>query len=237
MIPKIIHYCWFGGNPLPANLEKYVDGWSSKLPGYEIKKWDELNFDVNISLFIRQAYENRKWAFVSDYVRMSVLYEYGGIYLDTDIEMIKDFSPLLNYPMLLGYEASGSLQAGVIGAEKGSQYTKMILDYYNGSAFIGEDGNFDLEPVGVKIEKVLKQRFDFVEQGNPFLLDRNILICPSRYLCPDLITEVGLSDNYSIHHGEGSWLPASQKFKQKLFLFIVRNRILVSLYRYFKRKE
>lgn len=236
MIPKIIHYCWFGENPLPTNLKKYVDGWRNKLPDYEIKEWNEQNFDVNISLFSKQAYENKKWAFVSDYVRLFVLYKYGGVYFDTDMEIIKDISPLTHHQMLLGYEASGCLQAGVIGAEKESKYTKILLDYYDSHAFINEDNTFDIEAIGKKIEKILKEHFYFAEQKEPFLLDENILVCPSRYFCPDLIMEVNHLNNYTIHHGEGSWLSASKKLKQKIFLLIACNKILSKVYKYIKRR-
>lgn len=237
MIPKTIHYCWFGNQPLPANLKKYVDGWKNKLPDYEIKMWNEHNFDINVSVFSKQAYENKKWAFVSDYVRLFVLHKYGGVYLDTDIEVVKDFSSLLNCQLLVGYEASGNLQAGVIGAEKGSQYSKMLLEYYDNHEFVKKDKSFDIEPIGQKVEKILKERFDFTKQDNPFLLDNNILVCPSRYFCPDLITEVNYIDNYTIHHGEGSWLPTLLKVKQKIFLLIAKSSILTNIYKHFKRRR
>lgn len=236
MIPKIIHYCWFGEKPLPINLKVYIDGWRSKLSDFEIREWNESNFDVNVSLFSKQAFENKKWAFVSDYVRLFVLYKYGGVYLDTDMEIINDISPFLNYQMLLGYEASGYLQAGLIGAEKECKYIEILLDYYNNHEFINENGIFDTEPIGKKIEKVLKKYFYFEAKKEPFLLDNNILVCPSRYFCPDLITEVNSFNNYAIHHGEGSWLSTSQKIKQKIFLLITRNKILSKVYKHIKRR-
>lgn len=86
MIPKIIHYCWFGGNPLPEDAKKYIESWRKYCPGYEIKEWNESNFDINCCDYVREAYEAKKWAFVSDYARFYILYQYGGLYFDTDVE-------------------------------------------------------------------------------------------------------------------------------------------------------
>lgn len=97
MIPKIIHYCWFGKKPISEDVKKYIETWKKYCPNYEIKQWNEDNFDINQNLYCKEAYEAEKWAFVSDYVRLKVLYEYGGIYMDTDIELCKSFDDLLIY--------------------------------------------------------------------------------------------------------------------------------------------
>ena len=104
MIPKIIHYCWFGGNPLSDDAKRYIASWKKYCPDYEIREWNESNFDINENDYCREAYEQKKWAFVTDYVRLKALYEYGGIYMDTDVEVVKPLDPLLSYDALSGYE-------------------------------------------------------------------------------------------------------------------------------------
>lgn len=110
MIPKVIHYCWFGGNPLTENIKQYIRTWKKFFPDYEIRQWNEKNFDLNSCQFVREAYQARKWAFVSDYVRLYVVYKYGGIYFDTDIEVRRDISDYLKKAkMLLGFESQTSV--------------------------------------------------------------------------------------------------------------------------------
>ena len=107
MIPKIIHYCWFGGNPLPMDVKKCIESWKEKCPDYEIKCWDESNFDVNAHPFTKAAYEAKAWAFVSDYARLRVVYDNGGIYLDTDVELLKNIDFLLPYEGYIGVQQAG----------------------------------------------------------------------------------------------------------------------------------
>ena len=109
MIPKIIHYCWFGGNPLPEDAQKCIASWKKYLPGYEIKEWNESNFDVNCCPYVSEAYQAKKYAFVSDYVRVYALYNYGGIYLDTDVEVKKSFNNFLNIIKSIGFVGAAVL--------------------------------------------------------------------------------------------------------------------------------
>ena len=106
MIPKIIHYCWFGGNPLPEDAKKYIESWRKYCPGYEIKEWNESNFDINCCDYVREAYEAKKWAFVSDYARFYILYQYGGLYFDTDVEMIRPLFSILQKGSFMGMEVN-----------------------------------------------------------------------------------------------------------------------------------
>lgn len=105
MIPKVIHYCWFGGNPLPDSAKKCISSWRKYLPDYEIKEWNERNFDVKSIPYTREAYRLKKFAFVSDYARMWILYHYGGIYFDTDVEVIKPFNDIIQRGNFMGFEA------------------------------------------------------------------------------------------------------------------------------------
>ena len=118
MIPKKIHYCWFGKNPLPEQTKQYIETWKKYCHDYEIIEWNEDNFDINQNQYCKEAYEAKKWAFVSDYVRLKVLYDNGGIYMDTDIEVIKPLDDLLQYNWFAGFEAEDRIQTGVIGAER-----------------------------------------------------------------------------------------------------------------------
>ena len=115
---KIIHYCWFGPRPLSKLAKKCMKSWKEYLPDYEIKLWNEETFDFNQNAFVRQAYENKKWAFVADYARLKALSEFGGIYLDTDMEIIKDISHILESECFVGVEDSGLVNAAVIGAKR-----------------------------------------------------------------------------------------------------------------------
>lgn len=129
---KIIHYCWFGGKKLPREVKKCIKTWEKMLPDYEIKEWNENNFDINCCPFVKEAYENKKWAFVSDYARIYALYNEGGLYLDTDMKIIKNVSEFLDKDMFMGYEDSGYIGTAVIGVkEKKNKYIKEILDFYN----------------------------------------------------------------------------------------------------------
>ena len=120
MIPKIIHYCWFGGKKKPENVEQYILSWKNKCPDYEIREWNENNFDIKSNCFCKEAYEKKKWAFVSDYARLAILYKYGGIYMDTDVEVIKPFDNLLTYQAFLCFESSKMVSIGTLGAKKES---------------------------------------------------------------------------------------------------------------------
>ena len=105
MIPKIIHYCWFGGNPLPEQVKKMISTWKKYCPDYEIKEWNESNFNLDTCIYAKEAYTTKKWAFITDYVRLKVIYDYGGIYMDTDVEVCKNLDELLKWDAFSGFES------------------------------------------------------------------------------------------------------------------------------------
>ena len=113
MIPKIIHYCWFGGKPFPSAVQKCIDSWKKYLPDYEIREWNETNYDLDKCKFAKEAYDQKKWAFVTDFVRLDVVYQYGGIYFDTDVEVIKSFDDLLNNKAFLGFDDDCMFNTGL----------------------------------------------------------------------------------------------------------------------------
>ena len=135
-IPKIIHYCWFGGKPLPAGCKKLIATWEKHLPDYELRRWDESTFDINSSDFVRAAYQAGKYAFVSDYVRLCALYEYGGVYLDTDIEVIRSFDPLLSgYSAVFGFESGEKVMTAFMAAQPQHPIIREFLSCYDHKVF------------------------------------------------------------------------------------------------------
>lgn len=187
---KKIHYCWFGGNKLPKDVKKCIETWKKFLPDYEIKEWNESNFDINSSVFVKEAYESKKWAFVSDYVRIYALYNEGGIYFDTDLKVIKDISFLEDKDMFLGYEDSGFVGTAVIGVkEKNNKYIKEILDYYNKIEHFNPDIMYNYANP-VIITKILKKYESYVNEDGIRIFDNNVYIYPRDYFFP-------LSYNYA----------------------------------------
>ena len=140
MIPKIIHYCWFGRNPLPPLAKKCIASWKKHLPEYEIKEWNEDNFDLDMFPYDREAYDNRKFAFVTDIVRLYALYNEGGIYMDTDVEVLKSLDGFLHHTAFSGFENETDVPTGIMASEKGGLWAKENLEYYNGRHFVKSDG-------------------------------------------------------------------------------------------------
>jgi len=143
-IPKIIHYCWFGKGPMPEKEQKCVETWKQFFPDYELKLWNEENFDYESCLFSRQAYESKKYAFVSDYARAKILYEYGGLYMDTDVKVLKSFSDLLEKDEgIVGFERKAFVGTAVIACQPQESCIKELLAYYETHNFVQKDGSFD----------------------------------------------------------------------------------------------
>ena len=143
MIPKIIHYCWFGEGQIPEKEQKCIETWKKFFSDYEIKRWDESNFDVNGTNYSKQAYEKKKYSFVSDYARAKILFEEGGLYLDTDVEIIKPFPKLVDGNGFMGFERRHFLGTAVLAAEKENEIIGILLDYYEKHEFLTEDGLMD----------------------------------------------------------------------------------------------
>src|SRR5699024_8907222 len=128
MIPKIIHYCWFGGNELSKTTKVCINSWKKKLPDYKIIEWNESNFDINSNQYVKEAYQAGRYAFVTDYVRLYVLYHYGGIYMDTDVEVLKSLDSFLKHQAFTGCENEKNSVTGIIGSEKDHEWIKTLLD-------------------------------------------------------------------------------------------------------------
>ena len=210
LIPPIIHYCWFGKGEIPKKDKGYIEGWKDKCPDYRFICWNEDNFDVNRNAFLTWAYNNKKWAFVSDYVRMYALYMYGGIYLDTDVELLKGLDDLRYQYAYMGMEASGSINSGVgMGTTPKNPVIKEIMDYYDNLT----DENFF--EVNAKRESHILRKYGF-RANNHYQIVKNISIYPSEFFSPTLVgkKEINITDNtFSIHHYHYSWLDENDKNK------------------------
>ena len=222
MIPKIIHYCWFGGKPLPKGAEKCIASWKKYLPGYEVKRWDESNFDVNAIPYTREAYAACKFAFVSDYARFWILYHYGGVYFDTDVEVIRPIDDIINRGGFLGVESNRNgiytVNPGLgFAATQGTAVIGEMMNLYSTFHFINTDGASDLKNIVEITTDYLSskglQNTDEIQDCCGFT------IYPKDYFCPiDYDTrELKITENTrTIHHYAESWVPRSTRFKNAL---------------------
>ena len=231
MIPKIIHYCWFGRNPLPELAQKCIASWKKYLPDYEIKEWNEDNFDVNIIPYTAEAYAAKKYAFVSDYARFWILYKYGGIYFDTDVEVIRPLNDIIAKGNFMGFEtdpqppfdeiknvSEANVNPGLgLGVAPGLGLVQKMLDYYNGQHFVHEDN--------------MRNQITVVHIATHVLLDNGLknvpgiqkvddcYVYPSEYFCPINITTGRIhveKSTRTIHHYAGTWV--DKKFSLKEFI-------------------
>lgn len=208
-IPKIIHYCWFGKKPLPASVKKCIASWENKCPDYKIIRWDETNFDIRENEYMSQAYDAGKWAFASDFARLKIVYENGGIYLDTDVEVIKSLNVLTEkYDGFFGYEHGKDLIATGLGfgAKKGDKFVKAMLDRYDGLSFFDKDGKQDETPCPERnTEAVIPLGVDPTKRGQ--VID-NVCFLKEEVLCPvNFFTgkKKITKETVSIHHYDASW--------------------------------
>ena len=217
MIPKKIHYCWFGGKPLPEEAKRCIKSWKTHCPGYEIIEWNEDNYSIQeSSSYVREAYSVKKWAFVSDYVRFDILYKYGGVYFDTDVELINPIDDILEKGPFMGCEkASGfSVAPGLgIAAETGNSIYKMVLDEYKNRHFIKEDGSFDQLTVVEFVTNLLKKK-GLTDSKDVIQMVEGITIYPKEFFCPlDYRTgKMTITENTrSIHHYAATWHTTKEK--------------------------
>lgn len=208
MIPKIIHYCWFGGKPLPDLAEKCLASWRRFQPGFDIKRWDETNFDVNAIAYTREAYAKKKYAFVSDYARFVILYREGGIYFDTDVELLRPLDKIIAAGPFMGDERPGSCAVGLgIGAEANMAFLKEMIDFYKTLSFDNVDHQLSTNNVVFYVSSALK-KYGY-KDCNCKQTVAGFIIYPSEYFCPiDYKTKrKNLTINtFSIHHYAESWV-------------------------------
>lgn len=213
MIPKLIHYIWIGEKPMPNDVLKRIEICKKFNPDYIIKIWDNNNFTFSNNQYCKEAYESKKWAFVSDYIRLSVLYDYGGIYMDTDVEVVKNLDVLLKYKAFSGFESENRIPTGTMGAEPKNPWIKANLDYYDNTHFINSDGSFNLT-TNVETITTITQSLYPIELNNSYPDLGDVVFLPFDWLCAkDLSTgKIKKTKNtLTIHHFAGSWLPLKEK--------------------------
>lgn len=222
MIPKIVHYCWFGKEKMPDLAIKCLASWKKLLPDYELYLWNEDNFDINQVPYVQEAYAARKYAFVTDYVRLYALYYHGGVYMDTDVEVLKNLDELLCLPAFSGFESETEVQTAIIGSEKNGKWVNEILNSYASKHFLKSDGNLDLTTNVEIISAIMEQ--DGFKLQNSFQVYKNCMhIFPKDYFCPKTRSgAINLTTNtYCIHHFDGSWQPIRLRIKKYFFRTII----------------
>lgn len=207
MIPKIIHYCWFGRGQMPELALKCIESWHKFMPDYQYKLWNEDNFDVYCTPYTKEAYESRKYAFVTDYVRLYALYNEGGIYMDTDVEVLKSYDDLLNLTAFTGYEGSKRKPpvTGTMASMPKGEWVTEQLNAYNGCHFLNDDGSMDLTTNTQRISQIMRSN-GFVQDG-AYHIYKDLHVFPSEYFCPKQTTgELLRTENtYCDHHFMGTW--------------------------------
>ena len=232
MIPKIIHLCWLSGEPYPPKIAKCLKSWKVFLPDYEVMLWDTNRFDLKSSLWVKQAFENKKYAFAADYIRFYALYHFGGIYLDSDVEILKSFDDLLDLPYFVGAEKAGTPEAAIMGAEKGCDWIKQCLDYYDRRSFVKDDGSLDIRKLPeIMNEQILKLKplrilsLDESKQIRILDFSKEVLVFNDVYFSPKVFDsrEVELTPyTYAIHHYQNSWFSPKAKAYYRFRTFLIR---------------
>lgn len=220
MIPKLIHYCWFGKNPLPEDARRCIASWRKYCPDYQIIEWNESNYDVTTNPYMYEAYQAEKWAFVSDYARIDIIYQHGGIYFDTDVELLKPLDALRNDPLFCGWESNvdetgeNNVAFGLgFGAEPQNCILKEILNIYSTLSFYNQDGTFNLAPCsvyqtmalkkhGLNTEKMTLQRLEY---GTVYPCE---YFSPKNYYTGEVLCT---ANTYSIHHYTALWLSPRER--------------------------
>ena len=214
MISKKIHFCWFGRNPKSPLIEKCIASWKKHLSEYEVIEWNEDNFDIQSNRYVKEAYEAKKWAFISDYVRLWALKEFGGVYLDTDVEVFKSFDIFLEHRFFTGYEKYGKTLSpitAVMGSEPHHPLLEKLFDEYKDITFLMPDGSYNMTTNTSRITSFLIHHYGVDKTSDMYqVLADDIHIYPSRYFC------IESEDGYSVHHFAASWRPYKKRLKARI---------------------
>lgn len=229
MIPKVIHYCWFGGNPIPKNVKKYIKSWKKYCPDYEIKLWTEENFDITSHPFMEEAMKSKAWAFVSDYARLKIIYENGGIYLDTDVEVVRNLDCLLENKAFFGLQQPADYVATglIFAAEKGNIAVKTMIDEYDNINFF-EESKRDVACPIINTRALKKLGYMPVSRVIKF---SDFTVYPPEYFDPYSVGKEArrmfTKNTYSIHHYNASWETTSLKIKRMVMQTIGQDKVLL----------
>ena len=207
MIPKIIHYCWFGQGEMPERDRKCMESWKLFLSDYEFKLWNEDNFDIHATKFTRQAYEKRKFAFVADYARLCALEQYGGLYLDTDVEVLKNLDEFLKYDSFIGFEEDEILHFGTVGACAHTYWVRELMSYYEKKSFIRWNGRFNKTPIAILLSRIMKKHGVDLSDSSTHREYRGFHILPKDYFnAYSYRTGLNITENtHSLHYYNPSW--------------------------------
>jgi len=206
MIPKTIHYCWFGRGEKNPLIQACIASWRKYLPDYRIVEWNEDSFDVDSTLWTRQAYAAKKWAFVSDYVRLYALYTQGGLYFDTDVEVLRPLDGFLDNQAFTGFESKDNPVTAVMGAESGSPIIAELLSYYSDRPFVKDDGSLEMLPNTYIITDCFEKLG--IQKNGKEQLRHGLHLYPQIYFCPNNLTRIWNKPSpksYTIHHFDQSW--------------------------------
>ena len=214
-IPKIIHYCWFGRGQKGELAQKCIESWKKYCPDYVFKEWNEDNFDLDSNRYVRQAYDNRKFAFVTDYVRLYALWSEGGIYMDTDVEVLKPLDEFLKHQAFSSFENNNTIPTGIMAAEKGNEWIFDLMQEYTDLDFVDKYGNMDLTTNVERITDLTVKKYGLVQESSYQELGGGVVtMYPYDYFCPkDWVTgEINITENsHTIHHFSGSWHTEKEK--------------------------
>ena len=240
MIPKIIHYCWFGRNDKPKEVKKCLKSWEKYLKDYEIIEWNEDNFDISNNDYSKEAYEAKKYAFVSDYVRAYVLEKYGGFYLDTDVEVFKSFDELLEKKCIFGFESGNYIATSFMAAEPHHFILKKFLAKYKDSSFYLKDGSLNIL-TNVKILTELLEKYGLKSNNKYQILTNDIEVFPNEYFSPyDYINCINnnSANSFCVHYFYVSWMPYKVRIKKYLKKIIIKclgKNIAIKIYDKYRR--
>lgn len=232
MIPKIIHFCWLSQEVYPLKIQHCINSWEKQLPNYRIMLWDTERFDINLSLWVKQAFNKKKYAFAADYIRFYALYNYGGIYLDSDVEVLKSFDDLLYLPYFVGTEYAGTIEAAVMGAEKNCDWIKSCLDYYENKPFVKSNSSLDIRKLPEIMGEVIRKNKTIINPSDHDIsnikLDdtkENLYIFPNYYFSPKIFDSrkvVIHPETYAIHHYQNSWFSRKALFYYRIRVYLIR---------------
>ena len=237
-IPEIIHYCWFGGKEKPKKVKECIASWKKMLPDYTIMEWNENNFDINFCTYIREAYNAGKYAFVSDVARLYALYNYGGIYLDTDVELLSSPRTLTDgKDLILALESSTRLMSAFIAAEKNRDIIGELLDAYNERTFVNNDGSYNLTPNTAYITELMTERGLIPEKGRQTLSDGTEIYgndVIGAFNADTSEYEIG-PETVAVHHCLASWESASFRISFGIKRFMAKH--FKRLYRFMRKMK
>lgn len=218
-IPRIIHYVWFGNNPKGKSVQKCIESWHKYCPEYKIIEWNESNYNIKKNRYMYEAHKAKKWAFASDYARYDIVYRYGGIYLDTDVELVSSMDELLCNQMFMGFLENRRVNSGLgFGSVKGNPILKEMLQYYDGRSFYKKNGEMDLRVCNHN-ETLVLVKHGLVRNGEEQQLDF-VHIYPREYLNP--VGENPTDKTVSVHHFSGSWASFARRTRRKKNMFVIK---------------